>query len=160
MSARQNARYRGGLLVSAGAVLWSLVQVLEAVCTPWVRGPEYAPLYAGQLRVFGVLGGIGLAALLAFLALYLRKKKKEGWQIPTIPHPEMVLRGLISFGLPVPWRLSEVCDGIGNPLPRRFYIFRRISLWKQKKRLRNIMMDMTRMSALFRNTAWWNTLPR
>lgn len=105
MSARQNARYRGGLLVSVGAVLWSLVQVLEAVCTPWVRGPEYAPLYAGQLRVFGVLGGIGLAALLAFLALYLRKKKKEGWQIPTIPHPEMVLRGLISFGLPVPWRL-------------------------------------------------------
>ena len=96
MSARQNARYRGGLLVSAGAVLWSLVQVLEAVC---------APLYAGQLRVFGGLGGIGLAALLAFLALYLRKKKKEGWQIPTIPHPEMVLRGLISFGLPVPWRL-------------------------------------------------------
>lgn len=71
MSARQNALYRGGLLVSAGAVL----------------------------------GGIGLAALLAFLALYLRKKKKEGWQIPTIPHPEMVLRGLISFGLPVPWRL-------------------------------------------------------
>lgn len=71
-------------------------------------------------------------------------------RIPTIPHPEMVLRGLISFGLPVPWRLSEVCDGIGNPLPRRFYIFRRISLWKQKKRLRNIMMDMTRMSALFR----------
>lgn len=45
MSARQNALYRGGLLVSAGAVL----------------------------------GGIGLAALLAFLALYLRKKKKEGW---------------------------------------------------------------------------------
>lgn len=57
MSARQNALYRGGLLVSAGAVLWSLVQVLEAVCVPWVRGPEYAPLYAGQLRVFGVLGG-------------------------------------------------------------------------------------------------------
>ena len=24
-------------------------------------------------------GGIGLAAFLAFLALYLRKKKKEGW---------------------------------------------------------------------------------
>ena len=45
MSARQNALYRGGLLVSAGAVL----------------------------------GRIGLAALLAFLALYLRKKKKEGW---------------------------------------------------------------------------------
>ena len=45
MSARQNALYRGGLLVSAGAVL----------------------------------GGIGLAALLAFLALYLRKKKREGW---------------------------------------------------------------------------------
>lgn len=45
MSARQNALYRGGLLVSAGAVL----------------------------------GGIGLTALLAFLALYLRKKKKEGW---------------------------------------------------------------------------------
>ena len=45
MSARQNALYRGGLLVSAGAVL----------------------------------GGIGLAALLAFLALCLRKKKKEGW---------------------------------------------------------------------------------
>lgn len=143
MSARQNALYRGGLLVSAGAVLWSLVQVLEAMCVPWFRGPEYAPLYAGQLRVFGVLGGIGLAAFLAFLAL-----------------PEMVLRGLISFGLPVPWRLSEVCDGIGNPLPRRFYIVGKISLWKQKKRLRNIMMDMTRMSALFRNTAWWNTLPR
>ena len=34
----------------------------------------------------------------------------------------MVLRGLITFGLPVPWRLSEVCDGIGNPVPRRFYI--------------------------------------
>lgn len=45
MSARQNALYRGGLLVSAGAVL----------------------------------GGIGLAAFLAFLTLYLRKKKKEGW---------------------------------------------------------------------------------
>ena len=44
----------------------------------------------------------------------------------------MVLRGLISFGLPVPWRLSEVCDEIGTPVPRRFYIFRRISLWKQK----------------------------
>lgn len=43
MSARQNARYRGGLLVSAGAVL----------------------------------GGIGLAALLAFLALYLRKRKRK-----------------------------------------------------------------------------------
>lgn len=78
MSARQNALYRGGLLVSAGAVLWSLVQVLEAVCVPWFRGPEYAPLYAGQLRVFGVLGGISLAALLAFLALYLRKKRKAG----------------------------------------------------------------------------------
>ena len=79
MSARQNALYRGGLLVSADAVL----------------------------------GGIGLAALLAFLAV-----------------------------------------------PRRFYIWGKISLWKQKKRLRNIMMDMTRMIALFRNTAWWNTLPR
>lgn len=52
MSARQNARYRGGLLVSAGAVLWSLVQVLEAVCTPWVRGAGVCAALRGTAARF------------------------------------------------------------------------------------------------------------
>lgn len=87
MSARQNARYRGGLLVSAGAVLWSLVQVLEAVCTPWFRGPEYAPLYADSCAFSGFSGGSAWPRSWRSSRCTCAKRKRKAGKFP------------------VPWRL-------------------------------------------------------